>query len=230
VSQTEHHRGETTQTDVERLADAVREDREPAAQEMVAKLDRRSVSLLLHRFAGAKQPAAVERLLRLGADPTVVDDGRATALHHAAAADDRRSAEALIAAGADMDVRDAQHGSSPVLWANNFGHREMVDLLLRHGARLNASDAAKLGLTAVVSGFLDDVPDSIDTAIGWPTPLVGAVSNGHESTVHLLLDRGADPNAPAGNGQTPLDATKWVDDPARRDRIIDTLRRHGASG
>lgn len=221
---------EVSRTDVETVAEAVAQGHEDAARELAAKVDTRSVSLLLHRFAGAKQPAAVALLLRLGADPKVVDDTGGTALHHAAAADDQESAQALIAAGADLDIRDAEHASSPVLWARNFGHTDMVGLLLARGARLNASDAAKLGLTAVVSGFLDDVPASINSAVGWPTPLISAVSNGYRSTVQLLLDRGADPNAPAGNGQTPLEATKWIADPAQRREIVELLRNHGASG
>ena len=84
--------------------------------------------------------------------------------------------------GADLDVRDGTFASSPVLWARNAGHEEMIELLLARGARLNAPDAAKLGLSRIVSGFLDDVPDSINAAVGWPTPLISAVSNGYEST------------------------------------------------
>jgi ankyrin repeat protein len=149
---------------------------------------------------------------------------------HRAGAGDHDSAEALIAAGADLDVRDGTFASSPVLWARNAGHTDMIKLLLARGARLNAADAAKLGLTSIVAGFLDDVPDSIDAAAGWPTPLISAVANGHRSTVQLLLDRGADPNAPASNGQRPLEATKWIEDPADRERIIALLRQHGATG
>ncbi|MBM7784084.1 ankyrin repeat protein [Tenggerimyces flavus] len=46
------------------------------------------------------------------------------------------------------------------------------------------------------------------------------------ATVQLLLDRGADPNAPAGNGQTPLQATKFAGDTA--DVITALLRQSGA--
>jgi hypothetical protein len=78
-------------------------------------------------------------------------------------------------------------------------------------------------------GGTDDVPDSIDAAAGWPTPLISAVANGHRSTVQLL-DPGADPNAPASTGQRPLESTKWIEDPADRERIIALLRQHGATG
>lgn len=216
-------------TRVDELADAVDQGHEDVARRLVSAVEPRTVSLLLHKFAGASRPDAVRLLLTLGADPKVLDDGDASALHHAAASDDRGSAEALIAAGADLDHRDAEHASSPVLWAANFHHTEMVQLLLRSGARVNLPEAGKLGLTPVIAGFLDVLPEAIDAAVGWPTALTGAAAGGHLPAVRLLLERGADPNAPAGNGETPLRAAKWVGDAAVRDEISALLRAKGAT-
>jgi ankyrin repeat protein len=216
-------------TAVDDLAAAIEQGREGDARTLAQAVAPRELSLLLHRFAAAKKPAAVTTLLGLGADPNVRDDGGANALHHAAAVDDQASAEALIAAGADLDLRDVQHGSSPVLWAENFHHTDMVRLLLRHGARVNLPDAAKLGLAGVAQGFLDVIPESIDKSVAWPTPLVAAVANGHLSLVRLLLERGADPNTPAADGQKPLQATKWVDDEKVRTEISALLESFGAA-
>ncbi|HZC27229.1 MAG TPA: ankyrin repeat domain-containing protein [Actinopolymorphaceae bacterium] len=216
-------------TNVDELADAVDQGRDDVVRQLAQTVEPRSVSLLLHRFAGARRPEAVRVLLDSGADPNVLDESGANALHHAAAADDLASAEALIEAGADLDLRDREHASSPVLWAENFHHREMVQLLLRRGARVNLQEAGKLGLTSVIAGFLDVVPEAIDVTVGWPTALTGAVAGGHLPAVRLLLERGADPNAPAGNGEKPLQATMWVDEGAVRDEISALLRDHGAT-
>jgi ankyrin repeat protein len=167
-------------------------------------------------------------LLAAGVDPDVTDETGATALHHAAGVGDLDSITALIAGGADLDLRDHQHNSSPVLWAREEGHPEAVRLLLDRGARLNAPDAAKLGLTGILDGFLSDVPASRDRAVGWPTPLAGAIAGGQIGSVRLLLERGADPEAPTGHGDRPLDCVRWAPDEKSRTAIQTLLTTHGA--
>lgn len=212
-----------------KFVEAVERGDEDTARTLAPEQSSNEISLLLHRFAAQRHPSAVHMLLKLGADPTVIDDKDGTiALHHAAGNNDRASAELLVDAGSPFDVRDAEHGASPVLWAYEFGHAEVVAYLLTRGARVNLPDAAKLGLDHLVAGFLDDVPDAIDVGVGWPTPLVAATANGNVSTVRLLLDRGADPNATWRDGGTALAATKWIGDEAVRQQVIELLTAHGA--
>ena len=170
---------------------------------------------------------AIKRLLALGVDVNAVDDAGATALHFAAGHGHPDCVAALVEAHADLDLRDRQHASSPVLWARNFGHTEIIEMLLASGARLNAADAAKLGLDNVVAGFLEDVPASIDRAVGWPTPwpvrspaVIRTPSSCCWSAVPIeCADR---------IGDTPLDSLRWVEEGKRRDRIEALLHEHGA--
>lgn len=212
---------------VDDLAAAAATGIEKATATLLPRVDPQQAGLLLHRFATDDDQSALNALVAAGVEVNTVDEGGATALHHAAGAGHLAAAEILINAGADLDRRDGQHASSPVLWARVFGHTDMIKLLLDRGARLNAADAAKLGLNRIVSGFLDDLPEVIDQPVGWPTPLAAAISADQPETVRLLLDRGADPNAPTGYGDTPLDCLQWAgEDSAAAMRQL--LKDHGA--
>lgn len=103
-------------------------------------------------------------------------------------------------------------------------------MLLARGARVNAPDAAKLGLNTILDGFLADIPASVDQAVGWPTPLTAAISAGQVESVRLLLERGAAPDAPAGSGETPSDCLRWAPDEASRSAIAGLLGVDGVAG
>ena len=83
--------------------------------------------------AGNKPVA--ELLLRLELDVNAKGGGTgATPLHWAAWQDYRELAEILLAAGADTNATDAQ-GLTPSDVAKRRGHREMAELLKKHGAK-----------------------------------------------------------------------------------------------
>lgn len=117
-------------------------------------------------------------LLREPVDVTHRDESGATALHYAALNHDAVAVEALLAAGAEANARNAA-GATPLLYG--AGHAEIVRLLLAAGA---APDAR-----------------SLDQA----TPLSVAVghADGFES-VQRLLAAGVDPRAAGLLGRTPL--------------------------
>jgi ankyrin repeat protein len=213
---------------VAELAQAAERGDTDTARSTLRRVDPNQAGLLLHRFVRAGNPSAITVLLDAGVNPDVTDDGGATALHHAAGRGDLACMTALIDGHADLDHRDREHASSPVLWAREFNHPDAIRLLLDSGARVNAPDAAKLGLNTVVTGFLSEIPASRDRAVGWPTPLAGAISGGHPDTVRLLLEHGADPNAKAGDGQTPWDCLQWVAGDEDRAAIEQLLTEHGA--
>jgi ankyrin repeat protein len=100
----------------------------------------------------------------------VIPQGGDTALMFAARSGDLASARLLIAAGANVNDKDAWGVSATVLAAHS-GYRELVALLLEKGADPNAAEA----------GF---------------TALHNAIMRRDEAMVRVLLARGADPNIP----------------------------------
>lgn len=57
---------------------------------------------------------------------------RATPLHHAVERNDLELARALILAGADLELKDAEHRTTPLGWAQALGRTEMITLLRWH--------------------------------------------------------------------------------------------------
>lgn len=112
-----------------------------------------------------------------------------TALHMAAAANQRRIAEELISRGADVRARN-RRGAEPLHYAVDGGPTSLVwnpnaqtmiiERLIRSGADPNAVD--KSGVT----------------------PLHRAVRNRCAAAVSALIKGGADPLAPNRNGSTPM--------------------------
>jgi ankyrin repeat protein len=86
----------------------------------------------------------------------------------------------LLSNGAEVDIRD-KNGMTPLLLAARKGNREIVKLLLAHGADVNAQDYY----------------------LAW-TPLILASALGHKEVVKLLLEYGADVDIKDQNGMTAL--------------------------
>ncbi|TMM05798.1 MAG: hypothetical protein E6G02_06615 [Actinobacteria bacterium] len=82
----------------------------------------------------------------------------------------------------------------------------------------NGADTAQLLLEhgAVVNAFADN-------EIG-VHPLNSAAAAGRREVAAILLEHGADPNAPTRRGFTPLDAARENDD----EKLAELLRSHGA--
>ena len=99
-----------------------------------------------------------------------IPHGNETALMFAARVDDLASARLLVAAGADVNDQDAW-GVSAVVLASHSGFTDVVEFLLEKGANANADKA----------GF---------------TALHEAVMRRDENLVKVLLNHGADANAP----------------------------------
>jgi len=113
---------------------------------------------------------------------------------------DVEALERLLAAGADIDARDA-HGQTALMLAARIGHHAAVILLVDRGADLNHT--AKFHLSA----------------------LMLAVLNNHSKIVETLVKAGADRSirgtgAPAFDGKTAMElaqAAGWHE-------IVDFLR------
>ncbi len=95
-------------------------------------------------------------------------------------------------------------GATPLMRAANNGNIDIIKLLLRSGANVNAADAggatalhiaARRGNVSAVQILLDSNsnPNAVDSE-GW-TPLMRAATSGNSKIIELLLAKGAKVNA-----------------------------------
>jgi RNA polymerase sigma factor (sigma-70 family) len=100
-------------------------------------------------------------------------------------------------------------GNTALIVAVNSGHEALAAMLLEAGVRPDLHEASAIGRTDLVSQFLSEEPKRVDafSAEGF-TPLALAAHFGHNETVQLLIERGADVNVVSTHpiGVTPLHA------------------------
>lgn len=198
----------------------------------------------------------VRVLVRAGANVDArTNDGR-TALYKAVTNGDRRMMELLIDMGADPTIAPADHrGRSALQLARERGQKEVVELLERGEAVLNASRSGHVkllellletdakvnycdqyGLTplhvAAIKGHKDvamllvEYGSELDSQDSdGHTPLHLAVESGDKDMVEVLLNRGGDVNAMSNKGATPL----YISQLLRFDSITKLLLASGAN-
>jgi ankyrin repeat protein len=118
-------------------------------------------------------------------------------------------ARVLLDKGASLDTVDSQ-GNTPLGSAISRGSHLVALLLLEKGASADACQLAALGEKDRLVELLESDASAIsfkgriglNAVIG--TPLHAAAQAGQVEVAQLLLERGADPNARADSGQTPL--------------------------
>jgi ankyrin repeat protein len=98
------------------------------------------------------------------------------------------------------------------MYASSYGHEEVADILLEHGADINhyAPSGTPLGIAAyagqlkMVTKLLDAGADiNAKSAEGY-TPLMTACNTGRTEVVQLLISRGANLNLRDENGHTAM--------------------------
>ncbi|CAN0198480.1 unnamed protein product, partial [Ectocarpus sp. 4 AP-2014] len=138
---------------------------------------------------------------------------REPALHAAAAQGEEEVCRALIALGADPNLRD-RGNNSPLHRAAEAGHHGVIGSLLLKGADMHATNylqetplhlAASKGHTLCISelflgGVDKDVVDEEDR-----TPLFRAAENNHVGAVEKLLAAGANRGIRADNNYSPFE-------------------------
>lgn len=173
------------------LVDAVNENRVPAVmfawyygrKEVANLLVRSGAAVDAHTASAMGDTTRIEK--SLAADPEVVNkhsvDGW-TPLHLAAFFGQKRAAELLLSRGASALARSTNAMNNHPIHAAAAGRsRDLVALLLEHGAEVNATQHG-----------------------GW-TPLHAAAQNGDPEMTAVLLANGADPSIRADNNQSALD-------------------------
>jgi ankyrin repeat protein len=133
----------------------------------------------LHWAVRADDSAAVDRLLRDGADAKAADRYGVTPLYLAAVNGNAAIIRKLLDAGADPNTKDPA-GETALMTAARTGTPDALKVLLDRGANLNAVD-----------------PEFQQTA------LMLAVRENHPAAVRLLIERGANPDAHTRIGDTP---------------------------
>jgi ankyrin repeat protein/beta-lactamase regulating signal transducer with metallopeptidase domain len=127
-------------------------------------------------------------------------------LHRMASGGHAKSVQVLIDAGADVNVRQKTYQGTPLQYAANQGHAEVVKILLKGEATIDAQDsfgrtplmwAAMSGKKDVAEALISsDANVNAKTESGW-TALRYARQEGHADVAELLLKHGAKDEAPS---------------------------------
>ncbi|MEQ1869358.1 MAG: ankyrin repeat domain-containing protein [Vicinamibacterales bacterium] len=168
--------------------------------------------------------AVVERLLKAKADPNFARTTGETAMMYAARTGQTSVIKLLLTAGAVADRPAGDRGQTPLMWAAAEGHAEAAKLLLEVGAKADTVTKSKPFVAGNAHYLSDRKPlerldktRSVITVL-WPkdgdgdmdrfeggmTPLLFAIDRGQLEVVRVLLEGGANVNAPTPNGWTPL--------------------------
>ena len=188
-------------------------------------------------------PKCVALLLEKGADANAANKAGVTALIRAAT--NYEKTRLLVSAGANVRVRTADLGNTPlILAARRAGNSRTVKLLLERGADATERNTAGISpiSTGAASGDLETVrllldagakaddlrkskdPRAADISGGLRTPLMWAAYSNHVPMVRILLEHGADPNQSTYFG-SPLSHACWNDGFEAAELLID----HGAN-
>ena len=166
---------------------------------------------LLHAAAQHGHLATVDALLQRGLDPNVREQGDNTyPMHWAAAAGRLDIVTRLANAGGDVVGHGDDHQLEVIGWAtcwdgcDDASHRAVAEFLVSRGARHHIFSAIALNLAHDVRRIVADDPASLSRRMSrnedFQRPLHFAVRTNRPLMVELLLELGADPNAPDGSG------------------------------
>jgi ankyrin repeat protein len=192
------------------LHQAIVHNRTLEAQELIAAGAKIEPEFLPHAIRH-RNLELIKLLLAKGADPNATDSRDRPLLFEALRHRQPEVAEALIAAGAKLDAKTPD-GLSLVDWAVQNGHEEGATLLVRHGAQPATPHPAMLGHAidraddARALSLLQEHPDWAKAQHRGQPLLIHAISRRRSDVAARFIALGADVNAAASFGRTPLHA------------------------
>lgn len=196
----------------------------------------------LHR--AVRHPALVRRLLELGADPNMRDEGdNALPLHWAAGYGHADSVAALLEGGSDVQGEGDLHAMDTIGWATCFAdaRRDVVEVLVRHGARHHIFSAIAMDDVALVRRVVardaaairrrlsqyEQHQSALHYVVAPADGLVGGTfrDGSHYDTLAALIELGAELDATDMKGRTALQVAMLRGD----DRAMRLLHEAGAT-
>ena len=159
----------------------------------------------LHLACNNRSGVMVELLLKAKADPNAKLFHGETVLMSCARAGDARAIKALIAAGAEVNVKETEHDQTPLMWAAAQKHSEVVRLLLVAGADLKARSRSR-PQTVVGEQTQRAGREKLNYTVmrGGSTALLFAARTGDVESAKLLLEFGANANDALADGTPAL--------------------------
>ena len=157
---------------------------------------------------------AVRILLALGADPMAPGPDAIRPLHRAVQSGSLEAVQRLVAAGADVDVRETRWRGTSLSWAVTLGKPDVAAWLapLSHDVRAltHMGDAARLQAVLDQDASLANQTLAFDDG---PTPLFCLPDDERLALkmAPILLAHGADPTVRNAKGRTPVDLARDQD-------------------
>ncbi|MDH3533601.1 MAG: ankyrin repeat domain-containing protein [Gammaproteobacteria bacterium] len=179
-----------------------------------------------------RSAAMVNILLQGGADANAATWNGESVLMDCTRTGASEAVAELLAAGANPNTAESSKGQTPLMWGAAGGHAEITQLLIEHGADINAATklstdrvpntcricawkpspggftalmfAARSGDIATARALLEAGADINEATAEYGNPLVIASASGHEDLALYLLAAGADHQSSDENGVTAL--------------------------
>jgi ankyrin repeat protein len=156
----------------------------------------------------------VRYLIQHGVNIDTKDCNSFTALHHATEEGQVQIVQYLLENGANPNIKGRP---PPLITAAKLGYDSIVQLLVQHGANINAPDW--LDITPLTAAITENKNDTVQLLVslgvdvdfpgpqGW-TPLMEAVHAGNYEITKLLLASGADVQIRNDNGDTVFEIAR----------------------